>query len=237
MADNPVAPMDGFTAWLLQRVAQVAEGTKGISWGWIVYGRSGDAMPMRPVYIGCCLALALFAAACTREPTAKPSEVPTGAATKLEAFQGRTGIVVIRGTTEVGEVRGINAFLTVSAREYRDAATPESREAGISITVKEIEGARISRERTSYVDADEIDALVQGIDYLRKVRKDVTKHERFQAEYLTKGHLAIVVFSDARGDLKAAVTSGPMRQATVFLHEAADLGQFRELIVAARAKL
>src|SRR5438552_1673123 len=58
-------------------------------------------------------------------------------ATKLEAFQARTGVVIVRGYTTVGNIQSITGVLTVDAREFRDASNPNNRVTGISVSVKE----------------------------------------------------------------------------------------------------
>jgi hypothetical protein len=156
-------------------------------------------------------------------------------ATKLEAFQARTGVVLIRGYTTVGSIRGMGAtVVSVDAREFRDAANPNSRATGISIEVKE--SGRLERENTSFVDSEEIDALLKGIEYIAKIGKDVTKLENFEADYRTKGDLRIGVFSAAGGKVSAVVASGRIGRTRAFI-ELKQLDELRRLIVAAKAKL
>ena len=47
-------------------------------------------------------------------------------ATKLEAFQARTGAVLIRGYSTVGTLRGEGSDVSVDAREFRDGSNPNS---------------------------------------------------------------------------------------------------------------
>lgn len=97
--------------------------------------------------------------------------------TKLEAFQARTGIVVVRGYTTVGSVRGMGT-VTVDARDFRDASNLKTRLTGVSITVKE--SGRLERENIAFIDSDEIESLLAGLDYISKATKDVTSLERCQ---------------------------------------------------------
>jgi hypothetical protein len=128
---------------------------------------------------------------------AAPTKVP---ATKLEAFQSRTGVIVIRGYSTVGTIRAMGREVSVDAREFRDGSNPNSPNAtGISITIKETGG--LERENTSYIDSDEIDSLVRGIEYISKVGKDVTKLDSFEVDYRTKGDLRITVFNNPNGEI------------------------------------
>src|SRR5260370_31914780 len=73
--------------------------------------------------------------------------------TKLEAFQVRIGVVLIRGYSTVGTIKSLGE-VTVDAREFRDGSNPNSpRTTGVSITVKE--SGRLERQNTSYIDNDE----------------------------------------------------------------------------------
>lgn len=157
------------------------------------------------------------------------------AATKLEAFQSRTGVVLIRGYSTLGTVRGMGGEVTVDAREFRDGSNPNApRTTGISITVKE--AGRLERESISYVDVDEIDSLLKGIEYISKATRDVTKLDQFEVDFCTKGDLRLTVFNGPKGEVSAAVSSGSVGRARTFL-KLADLEKLRDLVATARAKL
>jgi hypothetical protein len=153
-------------------------------------------------------------------------------ATKLEAFQSRTGIVRIKGYSEVATIKGVS----IEAWEFRDAADPASRAPGIVVEVKEYSSYGNSRENRAFVDADEIDSLLKGIDYISKVEKSVTKFSNFEAIYLTKGDLRITVFSNRNGKLQAAVDCGKIGKTTAFL-ELAELAKIRDAIALAQSQL
>ena len=86
-------------------------------------------------------------------------------ATKLEAFQSRTGVVLIRGYSTVRTLSGLGGQIGVDARECRDGSNPNSsKTAGVSIAITET--SRLERDHTSYIDVDEIESLVKGIEYI-----------------------------------------------------------------------
>jgi hypothetical protein len=159
---------------------------------------------------------------------------PPNPATKLEAFQANTGIVVVRGYTTVGTLRGLGGNITVDAREFRDAANPSKRVSGISISVKET--TRLERENISFIDVDEIDSLIQGLEYIGKASKDITKFENFEAEYRTKGDFRVTVFNDSSGQLSLAVSSGRIGKTSAYL-KMAQLPELKQLVATAKAKL
>lgn len=151
--------------------------------------------------------------------------------TKLEAFSARTGIVLIKGFTTVGTVNGMGR-LTIDAREFRDASNPKQGQYGVAFEVKE--SGRLERESTSYVDEDEIDSLIRGLDYISKIDKTVTTLGSFEAQYRTKGDFAMTVFSGRGGEISLAVSSGRIGKASAFL-KLTDAEQIKQLLVQAKA--
>jgi hypothetical protein len=98
------------------------------------------------------------------------------------------------------------------------------------------ETSRLERDNTSYIDYDEIPALLKGIDYIAKINKSVTKLDNFQADYKTKGDLRIATFSRDSEEIMVAVTSGTIGSTSVYL-KIADLENVRELIASAKSRL
>jgi hypothetical protein len=156
-------------------------------------------------------------------------------ATKLEAFQSRTGVVLIRGYSTVGTVSLPGREVAVDARELRDGSSPESPLAtGVSITIREV--GTLERENTSYIDIDEVDALVKGIEYVSGASKDVTKLDQFEVEYRTRGDLRITVFSGRKGKILASISSGTIGRTIAFV-DLKELAILHDLILAAKSKL
>ncbi len=82
--------------------------------------------------------------------------------------------------------------------------------------MRPIKGGNYEKDHTSFIDYDEIDSLIQGIDYISNVKPDVTEFENFQADYSTKGDLEISTFS-SNDKLMAAVSSGNIGRVTAYL--------------------
>lgn len=167
--------------------------------------------------------LAFAQAAATAQPPAAP-------ATKIEAFSSKTGIVMIKGFSTVGRVRG-QGLVTIDAREFRDASSPSQGVYGIAIEVKE--AGRLERENRSFIDLDEIDSLVRGLDYISKIAKTVTQLNDFEAQYRTKGDFSVTVFSDSSGGLSLSVDSGRIGKTSAFL-KMSDLETLKAHILEAK---
>jgi len=102
---------------------------------------------------------------------------------------------------------------------------------GIAIEVKE--AGRLERESRSFVDLDEIDSLVNGLNYISKVTKEVTLLKDFEATYKTKGDFAVTVFSNSSGGLSLSVSSGRIGKTDVFL-EMSELERLKNIIIEAK---
>lgn len=151
--------------------------------------------------------------------------------TKLEQFGSNSGVVIVRGFTDVGTVRGeYGTSVTVAAREYMNAQT-DAREYGISVEVKD----NRDRSSTSYIDYDEIDGLIQGLDYIGRIDNSVSQLGNFQADYRTRGDLTISTFNSGR-DVMWAAESGRIGSTSAYFN-IGKLSDFRSLIQQAKQRL
>ena len=145
------------------------------------------------------LAVSLFAglAGCllADDPVAPvvPSEYPPPPATKLEAFQSPTGALFSIAHEDLGRVQGVLIQLV----EMRDQEGKPIR--GLVLYISDSMGTK-----RSYVDADEIPALLQACDKLLDATSNPTSLKTYEARYLTRGGLQVT----------AMITD---RQATAYL--------------------
>ncbi|MCA0270108.1 MAG: hypothetical protein LCH53_12960 [Bacteroidetes bacterium] len=154
--------------------------------------------------------------------------------TRLETFSAKTGSVILRGFSDAGTLRAqFGTTLDVQAQEMTDASSGE-RVSGVIVRIKD--DNPYSSASASYVDADELTALVEGLDYVSRVNASSTKLEDFQADYRTRGDLTVSVYSSNRGRVEAAVKSGTIGRSTAFI-SIDQLTQFRNLIVQSKALL
>ena len=153
--------------------------------------------------------------------------------TKLEAFEARTGIVIVKGFSRIGVAQGLEGgSIEVETREFRDAGG--SKEYGIAVEVRE--AGTPERRRLSFVDYDELGPLLEGLDYLNKIDNSATHLNRFEAEYRTRGDLVVSAFSGRSGAITLTVSSGRFRRVTS-LFRLEDLKVIRGLIIEAKNQL
>ncbi len=157
--------------------------------------------------------------------------------TKLEAFQAKSGAVIIRGFSRVGSLERLaDESVEVKGQEFTDASSGK-KEYGITVTVESRSptSSRLGKESTSYIDYDEIDSLVKGIDYIAKIDETTTKLAAFQADYHTKGDLIVSTYSN-QGGVRARIQSGRFGGTSAFL-SLMELEQFKKLILKAKEML
>jgi hypothetical protein len=185
--------------------------------------------PMRLVFL--ILSLVVLSSLAFGQEAAETELEPK---TKLEAFQFRTGVVIIKGFSRVGLAPGLEGTsIEVENREFRDAGS-NSKEYGITIEVREAGNA--GRRSLSYIDYDEIDPLLKGLEYLSKIDNSVTQLTRFEADYRTRDDLLISASSSRGGVITLVISGGNLRRATS-LFRLEDLKVIRGLIIEAKNQL
>jgi hypothetical protein len=153
--------------------------------------------------------------------------------TKLEAFSARTGVVIVRGFEEIGDVYGLySTQIEVDAKEFQNAATGKKQ---YGITIKVMSSGKYEKENTSYIDYDEIESLITGIDYIAKIDRSVTRFSEFQADFKTKDNLVISTFSSEQRTM-ASVSSGRIGKVQAF-YKISSLGEIRAIIQKAKQRI
>jgi hypothetical protein len=173
--------------------------------------------------------LVLTCTACSTKasgPRSTPAAVPDSIST---AKQG-----TIQGFTEIAKLPALyGGHVAVRAKEFTDASSG-SKEYGITVEVTD--SSSLERENASYVDYDELESLIKGIDYIGRIDKTITHLANFQADYRTKGDLDLSTFSSNNGETLVAVKSGTIGGAQVF-YKLGDLVRFRGAIATALSTL
>ena len=153
-------------------------------------------------------------------------------ATKLEAFETNTDTVIIKATAPLGTVPAQGGTVSVRCREITDAGTGR-RESGILVDITSSEPLA----DMMMIDYDELDSLLDGLEYLGKLDWSVTPLPGFDAVYTTKGGFRAAAFGSRRtGNIEFSARS--TRSSTKPLLLSRDqLGQLRSLIEQGKAKL
>lgn len=163
--------------------------------------------------------------------TANAQQAPQNPKTKLEAFTGSTGSIVIKGYTNVGTIKS-RGNIEITAISLRNAQGGQEQK-GVIIEVAELGRVGYARPSRSFLDYEEIRGLLEGIDYISKASGSVTEHPFYEAKYSTKGDFNIVVFNDGTEQRSVLVTSGSIGSQSAYLNMG-ELLQLRNLIIQAR---
>jgi len=154
--------------------------------------------------------------------------------TKLEQFSVRTGVVLIRGFQKIGTIQGLyNSSVNIESKEFTNVSSGTKQ---YGITIEAVIKDRYEKKHTSFIDYDEIDSLIKGIEYISKANSSVTKFENFQADYKTKGYFEVSTFSSSNGTIKVAVSSGNIGAVAAYFN-IDDLAKIKDLLLKAKVKI
>ena len=154
-------------------------------------------------------------------------------ATRLEAFETNTQTVIIKATAPIGSVPGRGGTVSVRCREITDAGSGEQA-SGVIIDIASGGG---QPEDTLLIDYDELDSLLDGIEYIGKLDWTVTSLPSFSATYTTKGGFRASAFGSRRtGNIEFAVRSTRASRQPLLLSRD-QLGQLRSLVEQGKTKL
>jgi len=153
--------------------------------------------------------------------------------TYLDSFEASYGVVIVRGSADIGTVT--TATGTVSVR-CKESVEPRSgrKQHGLAVTLT----GKDRQSDTTIIDYDELDSLLSGLDFLSTANWSLTTLPSFDAVYTTRDGFQAAAYSSQKnpGTLAASLKSGRTVKVRVPLAPQ-DLAQFRELIHQAKVKL
>ena len=149
--------------------------------------------------------------------------------TKMEMLLEKTGAVVVKGSTNVGTVSGLRGTASFTSWEMVDTQAGRA-EYGISIVIAD--PGRPDSAEVAYVDYDELDPLIKGVEHLIRLENSATKLQRFEAQYKTEGGLAVFRFNTP-GGYGTAVSVEGVRGPRLVLRPT-GLVEFRDMVESAK---
>ncbi|MDB6023416.1 MAG: hypothetical protein JWQ04_3273 [Pedosphaera sp.] len=154
--------------------------------------------------------------------------------TALDAFESTIGVVIVRGSAEIGAVTtAAGATILVTCKESIETNSGRKQH-GLAVTLV----GKDQQSDTTVIDYDEMDSLLNGLDYLSKANWSVTSLPSFDAVYTTRDGLQAAAYSSQKrsGVLGASLKSSRTARVRISLAPA-EFAQFRGLIQQAKAKL
>ena len=150
-------------------------------------------------------------------------------ATKLEAFLAKKGMLIIKDSSELGEVAGrYGAKIAFAALVIYEPGQESQRVRGLRIEVAE--GERYERSNTSFLDLDEIESLCKAIEYmitLSEKWKGISK-EYTEVVFSTKGDFNIGFYQKGT-EMHAFSSSGYIGKASCFFSSMQDLSSVKAI--------
>src|SRR5262249_53789614 len=134
--------------------------------------------------------LPLFAATASAQVTNICCPMPP--ATRLEALETNSGVVIVKGVTLTGSLSASDGTVKVVSKLSTDATG--RKESGIRIDIS-LSGLK---DEKLVIDYDELDSMLRAIDSLTKLDWTVTPLSSFNAFYATKSGFRITA-SGLRG--------------------------------------
>ena len=153
-------------------------------------------------------------------------------ATKLEALGTNIGTLIIKATTDVGGVSVKTGVVSVKAREVTDSATGR-KEQGVAVEI----ARQDQYKETMLIDYDELNPLLNNIDYLSKVDVSVTALNTFDAAYTTKGGFRIAALGTKRTGLIQFAVRNTRTSAAPILISREEMTRLWSLIDQAKKQL
>jgi hypothetical protein len=183
--------------------------------------------------MGARLCLAVVFVATAASAGAQPPAIVTvppvlPPATRLEGFLATPGSVMTIGYDRLGGIEGV----FVEVRDMHDARGASA--SGVVVSVTE-EDARARQE--SYVDADELPGLINGIDALTSVNRNPTGFDNYEVHYSTRGELLLSALSTRTGNVVFAVQAGRLAKSLRTGITLGEMIKLRGLFDAALEKL
>jgi len=152
--------------------------------------------------------------------------------TELETFEAQTGTVIVKGAGQIGSMAIGNVNITVICKESKDVTTSQ-KEYGAAVEI----GENNQRGVRMMIDYDEMDSLLNGLNYLAQIDSNVTTLPTFVASYVTKSGLRVGAYtSQRRGAIQYFLQDSSINSPKLLI-SSAQLNQFEDLMEQAKKNL
>jgi hypothetical protein len=176
-----------------------------------------------------CIVLALVSDFCVLGGRAQITNLPP---TELETFEAQTGTVIVKGAGQVGSLAVDALTINVISKESLNVSTGR-RQYGMAVEAI----ADNQRLWKTVVDYDEMEALLNGVNYLARIDYKVTELPTFVAGYITRSGLRVGAFtSQRRGAIQYFLQDYGTNSARILITPA-QLSQFQDLVEQTRKNL
>ncbi len=166
---------------------------------------------------------------------AQQAPCPGDPRSKLEQLASQEGVLIIKGSSRMGQIRGVKGgFVVVQIEEYREAASGKR---AIGVAAEVVDMANPEAKHRSYVDYDEIAELLRVVDFFSKTSHALTQLDEYQAVYRTHSGFELSIRSIRIGEgIRISSIDNCGNAVSVFLGPG-DMPALKDLLATAKAKL
>jgi hypothetical protein len=173
--------------------------------------------------------LILIAACCSLAFASLAQDTTNTPKTEIENFEMQTGTVIVKGFGQAGSMTTGAGIISMRLKESIDVGHGRKQYGAV------VELAANQQRELLIVDYDEMDSLLNGIDYLAKITYNATALPGFDAAFTTKSGLRISAHSERReGGIQAFLQFGDAPKIPLASDQ---LAQFQNLIAQAKSSL
>jgi hypothetical protein len=176
-----------------------------------------------------CIVIIAAAGLCAFAVRAQITNLPP---TEMETFEDQTGTVMVKGTGQIGSLTVDAMTVNVISKESLNVSTGH-RQYGMAVEVV----ANNQRAWKKVVDYDEMDSLLNGVNYLAKIDSKVTELPSFVAGYVTRSGLRVGAFTSQRRGAIQYFLEDYSTNSPRLLITSAQLAQFQDLVEQTRKNL
>jgi hypothetical protein len=137
--------------------------------------------------------------------TSRPPTQQKSPKTKLELSTEAAGTILLKGYTEIGTIKAEIGQVTVTALRLKNVRGEETQ--GLQVRALGHTGGSVGFG-AAFLDYDEINGLLSGIDYISSVDGGATRLKNYEASYSTKDDLKITIYNKSQGGRAAQVAVG-----------------------------
>ena len=184
-----------------------------------------------------CILLMLSLMACSRTQTApapQPQKQADQPPTKLEAFLGKRGRLLIKDSYDLGRISSMGSAELDALVIYEPGSSQKTKGLRVEVT----EGGRLERSETSFLDLDELQSLSDALTYMSDLaaKWHGTTHDPYtEVTYVSKGEFSVGFFQ--RGtDSNAFISSGMVGPVRAYL-KVPDLVRLKQMVDQAKTTL
>jgi len=148
-------------------------------------------------------------------------------ATKLEKIRDIKGSIIIKSYQNIGSMHGkYNSTLKVELYEFNNKKS-KNKTHGLNVVVETTD--KYNNIASSFIDYEEIQSLIKGLEYIMKINTNPTKLKHYEAIYSTNGGLEITNFNMLNGAISVVIQVGRYTKKSIYF-DPKNLNELKNIV-------